>query len=342
MVQNSKFYIKDTTDFLNKLEIIRKVPEGALSVTMDVTSLYTNIPHKGINAATIACEENYSNSTSTRVIINFLSLVLNLNNFTLNDENILQIKVRSMGSKCSCSYANLFMGKFENDRIFPLITNKCLCYYRFVDDIFMMWTGSEKELKYFFTRVNSDHATITFECKYSNKEINFLDTIVCITKSNTLITKLYKKETDRNAYLHYKSYQPSKLKENIPYGQFLRIRRMYSNDNDTDDSMEVLKLIFNKRGYPDKVLQQQLFKAKTTDRKELLKKKEKISSQRVHFITTFNQNLPAINSVLDKHWHLLQTNSKIGSSFTENPRLTFRRNKYLKDLIGQTHLSHNK
>ena len=64
-----------------------------------------------------------------------------------------------------------------------------------------------------------------------------------------------------------------------------------------------------------------------------------MSSQRVHFTTTFNKNLPAINSVLDKH--LLQTNSKIGSSFTEKPRLTFRRNRNLKDWIGQTHLSHN-
>ena len=94
---------------------------------------------------------------------------------------------------------------------YQLITNKCLCYYQFVDGIFMMWTGSEKELKYFLTRVNSDHTKIKFECKYSNKENNFLDTIVCTTRSNTLITKLYKKETDRNAYLHYKSYHPSKL-----------------------------------------------------------------------------------------------------------------------------------
>ena len=206
----------------------------------------------------------------------------------------------------------------------------------------MIWTGSVKEQKYFFTRVNSDHATIKFECKYSNKEINFLDTIVCIIRSNTLITKLYKKETDRNAYLCYKSYHPSKLKENIPYGQFLRIRRICSNDNDTDDSMEVLTSNFNKGGYPDKILQQQLIKAKTTDRKELLKEKENISSQLVHFTTTFNKNLPAINSVLDKHWHLLQTNSKIGSSIMEKPRLTFRRNKNLKGWIGQTHLSHNK
>ena len=120
MVQNLKSYIKDTTDFLNKLEKINRVPEGALLVTMDVTSLYTNIPHnEGINATTLACEENDSIETSTRVITKFLSLVLNLNNFTFNDEHILQIKGCSIKSKCSCSYANLFMGKIRERQNLP-------------------------------------------------------------------------------------------------------------------------------------------------------------------------------------------------------------------------------
>ena len=40
--------------------------------------------------------------------------------------------------------------------------------------------------------------------------------MVCINKSNTLTMKLYKKEMDRNAYQHYNSYHPQKLKDNIP------------------------------------------------------------------------------------------------------------------------------
>ena len=160
MVHNLKSYIEDTTDFLTKLETIKKVPEGAILVTMDVTSLYTNIPHnEGINAATLACEENDSIPTSTRVITKFLSLILNLNNFTFADENILQIKGCSMGSKCWCSYANVFMRKFVKDHIYPLISNKCLCYFRFVDGIFMIWTASVKEL---------NHSTLCTQSSNSN------------------------------------------------------------------------------------------------------------------------------------------------------------------------------
>ena len=38
-------YIKDTTHFLNKLNSIGQLSNGVLLVTIDVASLYTNIPH---------------------------------------------------------------------------------------------------------------------------------------------------------------------------------------------------------------------------------------------------------------------------------------------------------
>jgi hypothetical protein len=38
------FIFKDTTDYLKKMENLT-IPENTTLVTMDVTSLYTNIPH---------------------------------------------------------------------------------------------------------------------------------------------------------------------------------------------------------------------------------------------------------------------------------------------------------
>ena len=45
IAQQQKSYLKDTTAFINFIERT-KVPEKALRVSMDVTSLYTNIPQE--------------------------------------------------------------------------------------------------------------------------------------------------------------------------------------------------------------------------------------------------------------------------------------------------------
>ena len=342
-VEKLKSYIKDTTDFLNKLEKIGTLPEDAILVTMDVSSLYTNIPHnEGINAAAQTLEEDESFTGSTRVIIKFLSLVLNLNNFSFNDQNYLQIKGCSMGSKCSCTYADLFMGNFETRKIYPLIEGKHLCYYRFRDDIFMIWTGGESALKKFLEDVNKLHDSIKFESKYSRERSDFLDITINITSERTLSTTLYRKPTDRNAYLHYNSYHPLKQKRNIPYGQYLRAKKICSEEEKSKEAMQVIKKKFFNRGYPTDVLEEQIKRTESVSRRDLLEDKEKESGKRIPFIATFNKNLPNIRATMDKHWHLLQTNPKIAATFAEKPIIAFKRNKNLKDLIGQTHLSKNR
>ena len=54
IVQDVRSYIKDTTHFLNILEDLGELPANTLLVTLDVSSLYTNIPNDiGIEA----CQE---------------------------------------------------------------------------------------------------------------------------------------------------------------------------------------------------------------------------------------------------------------------------------------------
>ena len=199
---------------------------------MDVKSLYTNIPNdEGVEAV-----KSYLYYLETRnltpVISAFLTLILTLNNFQFNDENILQINGVSMGTKCAPQYANLFMGKFEESHILPKIKDIILLYCRFIDDIFFIWTGSEEELVIVTNAFNDLHPNIKFEVQYSKERIDFLDTTVIITKENTIETTIYRKPTDHKAYLHSKSYHPRTTKEAIPYSQALRIKRICSDRTD--------------------------------------------------------------------------------------------------------------
>ena len=60
-----KSYLKDNTQFINFIEKM-KVPNNAILVSMDVTSLYTNIPQEeGIHTVCKAYEAFYKNDTPT-------------------------------------------------------------------------------------------------------------------------------------------------------------------------------------------------------------------------------------------------------------------------------------
>ena len=61
IAKSQKSYLKDTTDFINFIEKTRVV-ENAILVSMDVTSLYTNIPQEeGITIICKAYETFYQN-----------------------------------------------------------------------------------------------------------------------------------------------------------------------------------------------------------------------------------------------------------------------------------------
>ena len=45
-MQSVKLYIKDTSDFLRKLNHLGNLPENTILVTTDVAGLYPSIPHE--------------------------------------------------------------------------------------------------------------------------------------------------------------------------------------------------------------------------------------------------------------------------------------------------------
>ena len=65
IVKQIPSYVKDTNDFINKINAVKSVPKNSYLVTMDVRSLYTNIPNaEGISAVKRELD-NYSKKTTT-------------------------------------------------------------------------------------------------------------------------------------------------------------------------------------------------------------------------------------------------------------------------------------
>ena len=107
------------------------------------------------------------------------------------------------------------MDRLENS-FFETQGLKPLVWLRYIDDIFFIWTHSEKELKEFMTELNyfDSSSNIKFTYEYSDKKVSFLDLQVDIVEGK-LITSLFVKLTDRHQYLHYSSGHPEHTKRSI-------------------------------------------------------------------------------------------------------------------------------
>ena len=65
-----------------------------------------------------------------------------------------------MGTKMAQAYANLFMGKLE-EQLINLAPNHIHTWKRFIDDIFIIiWTGTTAEFEEYTHTINQIHPTI--------------------------------------------------------------------------------------------------------------------------------------------------------------------------------------
>ena len=100
---------------MSKLKAVETVPDNSYLVSLDVKSLYTNIPNsEGIKAVKISLDNFPRTTTAAKVITTFLSLNLTLNNFVFNCKNYIEIKSCVMGTICAPAYANIFMDYFKS------------------------------------------------------------------------------------------------------------------------------------------------------------------------------------------------------------------------------------
>ncbi|CAN7979088.1 unnamed protein product [Ixodes persulcatus] len=142
-------YVKDTTHFLNLIDHMNGsglISQESILVTIDVSSLYTNIPHnEGLAAVEEFLSLHPSSLADSSCILRLLELILDCNNFMFDDDHYLQIQGAAMGSRMSPNYANIFMGKFEETFVWTYAKIPAI-YLRYIDDIFIIWNDTEDAL----------------------------------------------------------------------------------------------------------------------------------------------------------------------------------------------------
>ena len=106
------------------------------------------------------------------------------------------------------------------EKLLEIFEKKTMTWWRYIDDIFVIWEHGEESLRDFTDHVNFFHPTITFTAQYSKEKVNFLDLTIKLIDER-LKTDLFVKLTDTNQILDPTSSNPYLCKKGIPYSQAL-------------------------------------------------------------------------------------------------------------------------
>ena len=132
-----------------------RVPKDTFLVTADVMSLYPNISHEaGSKSLKEALGRKRERKISSEDLLKMTEFVLKNNYFEFDRSVYKEVSGTAIDIKFAPPYAFTFMDRLENSSL-ETQSLKPLMWFCYVDDIFFIWTRSEKELKEFIRVLNS-------------------------------------------------------------------------------------------------------------------------------------------------------------------------------------------
>ena len=149
------------------------------------------------------------------------------------------------------------MVELENTLV-PQLNSKMPLWYQYVDDTFtFLHKGEIENIKYI---LNSFHNDINFTHEVEKDgTISFLDDQITRSNNGTFITKVHRKETDTNIYLHWNAFAPNIWKIGTLKGLFRRAYMICSTKTGLDQEIKHLKYVFIKiNGYPSRIVHKTL------------------------------------------------------------------------------------
>ena len=229
----------------------------------------------------------------------FLKIVLGDNQFRFNNNYYDQIKGVAMGTRCAPQFANLFLASLEERAQASWEGTRPKLWARFLDDVFMLWKGSQDELQLFHQHLNQQVASIKFIMESSTQSAVFLDLEIYkgtrFHQKKLLDVSLHVKVTNPQNFLHFDSCHPSLTFSTIVRGEILRAVRCTSDRIAYITILDRLLLKFEDRGYPRLLLEKLANDINYMDRENLLKPapKKQLEKDVTIFCATYSPALPS-------------------------------------------------
>lgn len=248
-------------------------------------------------------------------------------------------------------YATLTLGFLEENLYDNIAKDFCPnlaeniknTWKRYLDDCFIIWNQEILDLETFHELLNNIDPDIKFTIEESQHDISFLD--ICIThEGESLSTDIYYKPTDTHQYLHFNSCHPRHTKRAIPYNLARRICTIVSDEKKRNQRLEEMKKYLRNQGYPIKLIEDGIMKAKNLDRKQLINPPSPdVTTQEIlPFVTTYNPKNKNITPFVKHLNDVLKTDERM-SKVLGNFRVieSKRQPKNLKRILCKSNLRNN-
>ena len=239
-------FVRDSLHVIARLKDT-EVSNDSILFTMDITSLYTNVPiDEGIECVGRSFLQHPDPKRPDATILTMLKLLLTNNDFYFRDKHYLQTHGTAMGSAYGASFANIFLGEWET-RIFA--RNKVPAFWiRYIDDIFGVWNHSVDDLLLFVSFINKLHPKIKITLHYSLLSVSFLD-LNLYKSHNNILHSVFFKPTHTFTILSPDSFHPPHVFRNILFGQLYRFLCLSSTFEDFQATRNKVTRRWIEQGY---------------------------------------------------------------------------------------------
>jgi hypothetical protein len=204
-------HVKNSFNFIEILKSLQIKPDD-LMVSFDVVSLFTKVP---VEESLILLKQHFNNE-----ILALYKHVLTSTSFCTDGQYYEQTDGVAMGSPLSPVIANFYMEDFERKAI-EQATHKPTCWYRYVDDTFVIWTHGKEKLMEFLKHLNGIHNSIQFSMEIEREgHLPFLDIDIYRKTNGSLGHKVYRKPTHTPTSTYTKdstTTQPTNTRSSPPW-----------------------------------------------------------------------------------------------------------------------------
>lgn len=339
-------YLRDSKQVLQVLQDARW-EENYSWITLDVVSLYSNIPH---NIALTAVEymiKKYSNFSNdlNHFLIMAIDFLLSHNYFRFDASFFIQQVGAPMGSKFSPSLANLYMSYWEEKFIFSYdnpFTCDVVWYGRYIDDLIIIWGRDVASIPHFHRYVNENNLNLKFTCEFSTSHVNFLDlTLRGMADEHKIHTSTFRKPDAGNTILNADSNHPQHTLNAIPVGEYLRLKRACSNQTTFNTETESLDNRLHQRGYRNWQVNRAKTNIKHRTRESLLQDKgDKTGAADIPtFSTSYSVDFNHIRNILLKYLPILNRDDKLKELLNNGCRCVAKRGTSLGNILSPSDIT---